>query len=169
MTARKIPNKKLIKPFWAGLIERNALAQEFDTARLLLGTVFIGYSWFAGIVRMTNAYVFLFDSPAKMTTYIIAVLFQIVTTLGQWFTSSKNSRWYLFWLFPDALTTAYDFSERLDYGLIKIASIAGVSPFYGTLIAGVIGAVVGIVVARYGEKNILDSKKSWAASVPTQA
>lgn len=168
MATRKIP-KKLIKPFWAGLIERESLANEFDTARLLLGAIFLGYSWFAGIVRITGAYVFLFDSPAKAITYLLAVLFQFIITLGQWFTSSKNSRWYLFWLFPDALTTAYDFSERLDYGLIKIATIAGANPFYGTLAAGIIGAIVGLIAARYGEKNILDSKKSWAVSATTQA
>ena len=143
---------------WSGILNRQAFVSTHPVAKIALGALLLGYSWYAGITRGVDAWAFVFLTQATLVVYLIMFLLQSIWTIGQWFTSSKPSRWYLFWLFPDALLTAYDFAERLDNGLARIVGLMGYSATTGIVIASILGSIVGVVAAKYGERLILDSQ-----------
>ena len=143
-------------------LTRETISKTTPLMMLLLGILFMAYSWRGGITTVTDIYRFVYPESVSNTPRAIGLIIQLILTLGQMICSTKGwRRGYIIFLTPDALSTAWslnrDFLIDLNTALIARWNIHVLGVY---IVMTILSIFIGVYIARKGETFIIDNYRT---------
>jgi pimeloyl-ACP methyl ester carboxylesterase len=132
-------------------INRDVVDVARPLVRFIAGVSFVGFSAGATVAMGAAALTPWLGDTVSLggiaDRYWAAALLALVLFVGQLMNRGKNPGWYAGFLLVDASFT----SAQLVSGLLIYVAMTGLPPVVANLVAWVIGTILGVVIARYGE------------------